>query len=53
MGREYRDIKVSCTVSRHNSERDRADDFLFEELQKRIELMCASKRYESISPYVF
>ena len=53
MGREYRDIKISCTVSRHNSEQDIEDDFLFEELQRRIEAITKEHRYERISPSVF
>lgn len=50
MGRNCVEFKVIATVSRHNSERDREDDDLWEELQERVRAICMEHRYESIGP---
>jgi hypothetical protein len=48
MGRERRRLVVVGSVSRHNSDQDVMDDFLWEELRGRIEAICAEHRYEPL-----
>lgn len=50
MGREQASFTVYATVARHNSEQDRIDDDLWEELQRRVRAICREHRYESIQP---
>jgi hypothetical protein len=50
MGRDCVEFRVTATVSRHNSDRDREDDALWEELRERVRMICMEHRYESISP---
>jgi hypothetical protein len=53
VGRELQELKVSASLSRHNSDDDHLDDSSWEELKDRIELICRERRYERISPMVF
>lgn len=50
MGREYREIRITCSLSNHNSHRDKIDEILFEELERRIRSEVEDKEFESISP---
>jgi hypothetical protein len=49
MGWDEQTLTISALVSRHNSERDRRDDHLWEELQGRIRTIVNEEKYESIS----
>ena len=53
MGREAVNLTISCTVSRHNSERDIRDDRLVDELVAEIMEVCRQKKYEPIRPDVW
>lgn len=53
MGYSTVGLQVSGSVSRHNSERDKQDDALWEELHDRIVALCSDPRYEQVSPMVF
>lgn len=48
MGYDSRELKVSATVSRHNSPRDDEHDALWDELQARIEAIINEPKYEPI-----
>jgi hypothetical protein len=49
VGRTCEEFKVSAMLSRHNSEQDRIDDALWEELQARVRAICQEHRYASIA----
>lgn len=46
------EVKVSAAVSRHNSDQDRLDDSLWEELQHRIEMIVNEHQYQTITAMV-
>jgi hypothetical protein len=46
-------LRVSGSVSSHNSERDDQDEALWTELHDRIVELCADTKYEQITPMVF
>lgn len=43
MGRETKEIRVVCSVSRHNSEQDRQDDESLEWLENMIKAIVAAE----------
>lgn len=49
MGYETRQITVIGRISRHNSEQDRIDEDLLEELENRILMIIKEHRYTSLS----
>ena len=53
MGREMISLKVFATLSSHNSDEDVRDQALWDDLQKRIEELCAEPRYRPITPMTF
>ena len=53
MGREAVNLTISCTVSRHNDERDKRDDKLVDDLVNEIQELCRQKKYEPIRPDVW
>jgi hypothetical protein len=53
MGRDMQDWSVSWTVSRHNSDRDRADDALAAELVAELRAVVEQDKYEPIEPVTF
>lgn len=52
MGFERTQLTVSATVSRHNSDADRRDDLLWEDLSRRVRELAADPRYDAIMPDV-
>jgi len=52
MGYDQKRILITTRLSRHNSEQDRTDDALFDELADRIREVLTDKRFESIEPYI-
>lgn len=53
MGRQHVDLKITASVSRHNSEQDEIDDDLWDELRDEISDLLCKARYESIRPEVY
>lgn len=53
MGRNSQSLKVVATTSAHNSERDDADEALWDELRGKIEALVSDPVYASISPLMF
>ena len=49
MGKDCVEFRVAAMLSRHNSEQDRIDNALWEELQKRVQAICMEHRYASIA----
>jgi hypothetical protein len=52
MGREIRGLKVSVTLSSHNSDQDRIDEALWAEFCKAVEELAAQPKFASIMPMV-
>ena len=52
MGWEQKTITVYTYVSRHNSDDDKRDDSLLDELRDRVQHIAMEHRYESIHPEV-
>lgn len=52
MGTQQVKLEVYGSVSRHNSDKDRQHDSLWEELRHRVEMIVREHRYEEISPQV-
>lgn len=52
MGREYRTISVTCSVSRHNSEQDDLDEAAYDHMREAIEQLVKHSHYQDISPMV-
>lgn len=46
MGRERKELRVTASVSRHNSDQDDLDDLDWNELVMRIEQLC--RKYKHI-----
>jgi hypothetical protein len=40
MGRERKELRVTASVSRHNSTQDDLDDVDWNELKRQIEVLC-------------
>lgn len=54
MGSEIQEvIKVTATVSRHNSVEDEIDDLLVADLRARIETIVSEDRYRRITAMAF
>lgn len=49
MGYDQVTLQILAYPSRHNSDQDITDDWLIEELQERIRLICMEHRYESLN----
>lgn len=52
VGYHINTLTVIASVSRHNSERDRLHDELWDELVERIEALCNDPKYADIYPAV-
>jgi len=50
MGRTHEEIRISVSLSRHNSEQDDIDDNAFENLKMEIREICEREEYQHISP---
>lgn len=48
MGWDRFQLVIQGHVSRHNSDKDKTDDWLLLELKERIQLICMEHRYESL-----
>ena len=48
MGRQYVNVEWSAIVSRHNTEQDEIDDFLWEDFVKRVWKIAAEAKYKGI-----
>ena len=46
-------LRVSASLSNHNSEQDKQDEALWNELRDRIGELCADPKYSAIIPTVF
>jgi hypothetical protein len=52
VGRHYNTIEITGSVSRHNEERDRADDRSWEELVAEIRAVIAQDKYADLRPEI-
>lgn len=50
MGSDIVQVTVMAHISRHNSEQDVADDEAWEELRRRLELLCRETEFRRINP---
>lgn len=48
MGREYRELRISGSVSRHNVPRDEEDDILWEQFVHLVKAVKNGKAWESL-----
>lgn len=53
MGRDVVKLKITATLSRHNSEDDIIDNELWEEIKNEIRCLLETPEYERISPMLF
>lgn len=52
MGRDQREVRVVVTVSAHNSEQDRIDQALFDELAAEVKRLAEQPKYADILTFV-
>lgn len=53
MGREMTSLRITATLSSHNSEQDDITEALWEDLRARVDEITRDPKYASIGPMVF